>query len=70
MAEEKKKLEAEIHATAADLKAKAAAMTPPAPAPVVKEEAVPHPWEDHQGLDATKLQGMVEALLQLGRRKH
>ena len=69
--EAKAKVEADIHATAADMRAKAAAMKPPAPpAPAAKAEAFPQPWEDHQGLDAAKLQGMVEALQQLGRRKH
>jgi hypothetical protein len=69
--EAKANLEREIHATAAELQAKAAAMRkpPPAPAPPRAPAPLPHPWEDHQGLDAMQLQGMVEALLQLGRSR-
>ena len=69
MDEAKGSLEKEIQATAADLQAKAAAMRkpPPAPMPPPAPAPSPYPWEEHQGLDAIQLQGMVEALLQVGR---
>ena len=63
----KASLEQEIHALAADLRAKAAAMRKPPAAPPLAPAASPHPWEEHQGLDAAQLQGMVTALLQQGK---
>lgn len=54
-------------ATAADLKAKAAAIREAKKPKPTSPEAVPHPWEDHQGLDAKQLQHMIDSLMQLAK---
>lgn len=64
-AEAHAKLKTEAIAFAADLKAKAAELRKPKPKPA--EVPFPHPWEDHQGLDAAQLKHMVDSLMQLAK---
>ncbi|MFO0840790.1 MAG: hypothetical protein U0797_00100 [Gemmataceae bacterium] len=59
------KLKDEAMAFAADLKAKAAQLREPKPKPT--QARIPHPWEDHQGLDPAQLQRMAESLMRLAK---
>lgn len=59
------KLKDEAMAFAADLKAKAVQLNKPRPKPA--RAPLPHPWEDHQGLDPAQLQRMAESLIQLAK---
>jgi hypothetical protein len=58
-------LKTQAMAFAADLKAKAAELRKPKPK--AAEAPFPHPWEEHQGLDAAQLKHMVDSLMQLAK---